>query len=75
MILKHTSRSSGYKETSLKHGVVDVKWIQTLATTTLLLKNKERMGARPNSIYGLSVECLWYANDGEWIVMVHVHCP
>ena len=62
MILKHTSRSSGYKETSLKHGVVDVKWIQTLATTTLLLKTKKGWGhgqtlsmAYLSNVYGMQM--------------------
>ena len=33
------------------------------------------MGVEQNTIYGLYVKCPWCADDGECIVMVHVHCP
>ena len=41
---------------------------------TSLRKNKERMAVEQNTIYGLYVKCPWCADDGECIVMVHVHC-
>ena len=33
------------------------------------------MAVDQNTIYGLYVKCPWCADDGECIVMVHVHCP
>ena len=32
------------------------------------------MAVEQNNIYGLYVKCPWCADDGECIVMVHIHC-